>query len=68
MIDALENYNIIIWHKNSVLQNFQKLRYAFYLLATNDYFDYFILTVVVVNSVFMAIDGNILKPEVLDII
>ena len=66
MIDALENYNIIIWHKNSVLQNFQKLRYAFYLLATNDYFDYFILTVVVVNSVFMAIDGNILKPEVLD--
>ena len=66
MIDALENYNIIIWHKNSVLQKFQKVRYAFYLLATNDYFDYFILTVVVVNSVFMAIDGNILKPEVLD--
>ena len=66
MIDALENYNIIIWHKNSFIQNLQKVRYAFYLLATNDYFDYFILTVVVVNSVFMAIDGNILKPEVLD--
>ena len=66
MIDALENINIIIWHKNSIIQNFQKVRYAFYLLATNDYFDYFILTVVVVNSVFMAIDGNILKPEVLD--
>ena len=66
MIDALENYNIIIWHANSIIQKFQKLRYAFYLLATNDYFDYIILTVVVVNSVFMAIDGNILKPEVLN--
>ena len=66
MIDALENYNIIIWHANSIIQKFHKLRYAFYLLATNDYFDYIILTVVVVNSVFMAIDGNILKPEVLD--
>jgi len=66
MINALENYNIIIWHANSVIQKLQKVRYAFYILATNDYFDYFILTVVVVNSVFMAIDGNILKPEVLD--
>ena len=66
MIDALENYNIIIWHANSFVQKLQKLRYAFYLLATNDFFDYIILTVVVVNSVFMAIDGNILKPEVLD--
>ena len=66
MIDALENYNIIIWHANSIIQKLQKVRYAFYILATNDYFDYFILTVVVVNSVFMAIDGNILKPEHLD--
>ena len=66
MIDALENYNIIIWHANSIIQKLQKVRYAFYILATNDYFDYFILTVVVVNSVFMAIDGNILKPEILD--
>ena len=66
MIDALENFNIIIWHKNSVIQYFQKVRYAFYILATNDYFDYIILTVVVINSVFMAIDGNILKPEFLD--
>ena len=66
MINALETYNIIIWHANSFVQKFQKLRYAFYLIATNDYFDYIILTVVVVNSVFMAIDGNILKPETLD--
>ena len=66
MIEALEKFNIIIWHKNPIIKNFQKARYAFYLLATNDYFDYFILTVVVVNSVFMAIDGNILKPEHLD--
>ena len=56
------NY-IIIWNKNSALQNLEKMRYAFYVLGTNEYFDYLILTLVVVNSVFMALDGNIIKPE-----
>ena len=66
MINSLENFNIIIWSANSAFQNFQKIKYAFYLIATNDYFDIIVLAVVVVNSVFMAIDGNILKPEILN--
>ena len=66
MIYSLENFNIIIWNSNTILKNIQKIRYAFYLIATNDYFDIIVLLVVVVNSVFMAIDGNILKPEILN--
>jgi hypothetical protein len=65
MINALENFNIIIWNANPVFQRFQKIKYAFYLIATSDYFDIIVLAVVVINSVFMAIDGNILKPELL---
>ena len=66
MIYSLENFNVIIWHENPGLKNFQKIRYAFYLIATNDYFDIIVLAVVLVNSVFMAIDGNIIKPEILN--
>jgi len=65
MIDSLENFNIIIWNQNPAIKNIQKVRYAFYLIATNEIFDILVLTVVIVNSVFMAIDGNIIKPEVL---
>jgi hypothetical protein len=65
MIYSLENFNIIIWNANPAMKNIQKVRYAFYLIATNEIFDIIVLTVVIVNSVFMAIDGNIIKPEVL---
>ena len=65
MINALEDFNMIIWHENPTLQRYQKLRYAFYILATNDYFDYTILGIVILNSVFMALDGNLLTPEVI---
>ena len=65
MIYSLENFNIIVWNANAAVKNIQKIRYAFYLIATNDYFDITVLAVVLINSVFMAIDGNIIKPEVL---
>ena len=65
MIDSLENFNIIIWNANPAMKNIQKVRYAFYLIAINEYFDIIVLVVVVINSVFMAIDGNIIKPEIL---
>ena len=64
IISSLEDFNMIIWNKNVWIQRFQKLRYAFYVLATNDYFDFIILSIVIINSVFMALDGNILKPEI----
>ena len=65
LIDSLEDFNMIIWNKNTWIMRFQKLRYAFYILATNDYFDYTILSIVIINSVFMALDGNLLKPEII---
>ena len=65
MINSLEDFNIIIWHKNVGIQRFQKLRYAFYILANNDYFDYAILSIVIINSIFMALDGNLIKPEII---
>ena len=66
IIKALEDFNMIIWTQNPVMKRLQKIRYAFYILAINDYFDYFILLVVLVNSVFMALDGNIFKPETIN--
>ena len=66
IINALEDFNMIIWTQNPTLQRLQKIRYAFYIMAISDYFDYFILAVVLVNSVFMALDGNIFKPEIIN--
>ena len=66
IINALEDFNMIIWNPNPAMQRLQKIRYAFYIVAINDYFDYFILAVVLINSVFMALDGNIFKPEIIN--
>ena len=66
IINALEDFNMIIWHQNPAIQRLQKIRYAFYIMAISDYFDYTILAVVLVNSVFMALDGNIFKPEIVN--
>ena len=65
MIYSLEDFNMIIWHSSAWIKRFQKIRYAFYILATNDYFDYTVLGIVIINSVFMALDGNLLVPEVI---
>ena len=66
LVQSLENFNIIIWSRNLTIQRWQKLRYAFYILATNIYFDITVLGVVIINSFFMALDGNYLKPETLE--
>ena len=63
MIDNLENFNIIIWNSNPGIKRWQKVRYAFYLIATNQWFDYIILLVVVINAIFMSLDGNLYRPE-----
>ena len=66
LIESLENFNIIIYHQNSNLKTLQKIRKAFYELAINEFFDYFILCIVIINSFFLALDGNIFMPETLD--
>ena len=66
LIKTLEDFNVIIWSNNSIMKKWQKIRYANYILATNIYFDIIVLIVVIINSFFMALDGNLLKPETLD--
>ena len=66
LVNALENFNVIIWSSSNTLKRIQKLSYAFYIIATNDYFDLIILGIVIINSFFLAVDGNILKPEILE--
>ena len=66
MITALEDFNVIIWSENAAMKRGQKIRYAFYIIAQNDYFELIVLGVVIINSFFMALDGNLLKPEVLE--
>ena len=66
LINSLEDFNVIIWSANATFKRWQKLSYAFYIMATNDYFDFIVLGIVVVNSFFMALDGNLLKPENLE--
>ena len=66
IINSLDDFNIIIWNRRSYLKNIQKVRKVFYGLVKNDYFDYIILSFVLANSVILAIDGNFLKPEILN--
>ena len=66
IINSLEDFNMIIWHENRYIKDLQKLRYAFYVLSKNEYFDYAILIFVFLNSILLALDGNILKPELLN--
>ena len=66
LINSLENFNIIIWNERSYIKNIQIVRRAFYELVKDDYFDYIILSVVIINSGFLAIDGNFLRPEILN--
>ena len=65
LIKSLENFNIIIWDQNSYMKRVQKIRYAFYVLANNDYFEYTILSIVILNSLLLAVEGNLLRPEYL---
>ena len=66
LVNALEDFNIIIWSDIAAMKRWQKVEYAFYIIAKNVYFDIIVLGVVIVNSFFMALDGNLLKPETLD--
>ena len=66
IINSLEDFNMIIWNQNAYIKAIQKLRYAFYVFANTDYFDYCILGIVLINSIFLALDGNFLMPETLN--
>ena len=62
----LEQLNIILWSKKPFYGHLQKIRYMFFLLSFSQSFDLLIITVVIINAVFMALDGNLLLPEELE--
>ena len=65
-INNLEDIGVILWIQKPFLKQIQYLRYLFFVLSFNQYFDLFIIGVVIVNTVFMAFDGNLIQPESLD--
>ena len=64
MISALEDFGVIIWKRAPGVKQFQKIRFGLYLVSTNQYFDFFIMFLVIANAVIMALDGNMFTPEV----
>ena len=40
------------------------MRYFFYSFSMNTYFDYFIVLIVVLNALFMALDGDLFPVSV----
>ena len=64
MISALEDFGVIIWKRAPGVKQFQKIRFGLYLVSTNQYFDFFIMLLVIANAVIMALDGNMFTPEV----
>ena len=63
MINSLENFGVIIWKRAPCIKQLQKIQYGLYVLSISQIFDFFILAVVLANSIIMAMDGNIFTPE-----
>ena len=68
MINTLENFGVIIWNRTPFVNVLQRIRYGLYKISTSSIFDYFIILIVLSNTVILALDGNIFSPETTDII
>lgn len=62
-MNGLENLNIILWDERPFFRQVQYIRYQFFRLSFNQYFDLLIILVVIINSVFMSFEGNLVQPE-----
>lgn len=62
-ISSLENIGVILWKPQPFFKEMHILRYYFFRLATSELFDLFIILIVIINAIFMALDGNLLSPE-----
>ena len=63
MIYNLENFGVIIWTRAPCIKQLQKIKYGLFIVSTNTFVEIAIIIVVVANSIIMALDGNIFKPE-----
>jgi hypothetical protein len=64
LINEIESVNIIIWGHNSCLKLIiKRIRYVFFRLSTNVFFEAFILFIVISNIVTMLLAGNLISVE-----
>lgn len=64
LITEMESVNIIIWGHNSCLKLIlKKIRYIFFELSTNVFFEGFILFIVIFNIITMLLAGNLFSAE-----
>jgi len=69
LISEIEQVNIIIWSNNSCWKLIiKRIRFFFFMLSTNVYFELFILFIVVFNIFIMLLAGNLISVESQDVI
>lgn len=62
-MDDLENLKVRLWNKKPIIKQVEMLKFVFFRISMSQYFDLFILFVVLINAFFMALDGNLLLPD-----
>jgi hypothetical protein len=67
-LKKLQSFDIVLWRQNWFLRLLQKIRFALHYLSVVQWFDFFIIVIVIINSIIMALDGNMLDPDTLDLI
>lgn len=65
-IDKLENINIILWNQKPGFTELQIINYYFYKFCNHVYFESFIMVVVIINAIYMSLQGNLLSKSLLD--
>lgn len=69
LISEIEQVNIILWSNNDCMKLIiNRIRYVFFKLSTNVYFESFILFIVIFNIVTMLLAGNLFSLESQDVI
>jgi len=64
LISQMEKVHIVLWGNNSIIELILKrIRYFFFKLSTNSYFEFFILFIVIFNIMTMLLSGNLLTME-----
>ena len=67
LISKLENFDDVnLFSTNTILSKLQKIRSILHKLSISSPLDITIIFVVIINAFFMAIDGNLLRPEQLE--
>jgi hypothetical protein len=66
VITGISELNVILFSQNCLIKVFQTIRYLLFNLSVSRALDLFIIATVIVNSIIMALDGNLLDPDAND--